>query len=223
MEWTRELALAVIKEAQRGGFERFDPPENKEGLFLRAQEWVEEAKKEYKSGGKPPTVLAILSLVEGQLEHGNTAVADKSVEEPDHALTAVENTYPRRSSGGLSESDEREVNAFLEHNLPIPREIDHEPSVMPSDITELGDKQVRKLSSEYNAYLARAKWLLALATTSLANSTHLRDAAYRKAFKDSHMVISIKGDRPTKDLVDSMANEDTNVKNWNEAVQKHSD
>lgn len=216
MDW--QIATAIINEAKAGGFESKPLPEYDDQRITMAQGWVDSAKEEYIKGGKHPTVIAILTLA-GQLKQGNTAVADKTVEEPDLELT-VADTYPRRSSGGLSESDEREADAFLER-LPIPPEIEREPTPMPSDIHSLGDFDVRRLMGEYNAYLGRAKWLLANAQTDLANATHLRDSALRKAFKTVHEELVKKEQRPTKDVVTSFAEEDEKVIEWNEKIREH--
>lgn len=220
VKWTRELGTAVIKLAQEGGFETLPLPESDIDIFIRAEEWHEEAKKEYVRGVKHPAILAILNTVNTQLEHGNTAVADKKGEEPDHAQTAVADTYPRRSSGGLSESDEREAESYL-GNLPVPNEVQKDATPMPADLSEIGDKQVRRLSSEYNSYLGRAKWVLSKETNDLANATHLRDSAYRKAYKYHHTAISLKGERPTKDIIDAFAQEDENYKQWDARVKLH--
>lgn len=232
MGWTIELADAVLKECQSGGFLSGPLPMTNHATIELAQSWYEEAKKEAEKGVKHSTVLAIVNLVEGQLqEQGNIAIADNEVEESNPGLAAVpmESTYPRRSSGGLSESDEREIDNFphelealvVAHHLPVPSEFDGEPSPMPREIDDVGDKQLRRLSGEYNSYLGRAKWLLAVATSDLANAIHLRDRALRKAFKEVHEELVAKDQRPTKDVVTSFAEERDEVVSWNERVKGH--
>lgn len=221
MAFTRELATAVLNEAKVGGFLNVPLPEDNQEFLALAQDWYEEARKEAEKGVKHPTVLAIVSLVEGQLD-GNTASADKEVEDSNRSLAAVEKTYPRRSSGGLSESDEREIENFIKsQHLPVPEEFVGEPSIMPRDLDDVGDKQLRRLSGEFNSYLGRVNWLLAVATSDLANASHLRDRALRKAFKEVHEDLVKKDQRPTKDIVTSLAEEKLEVIEWNEAVKEH--
>ena len=238
-----KLATAILKEAQSGGFMTEDIPESVEERATLAQEWAEEALRSQKEGMKHPTVLAIVNMLDSeQLEQGNTAVADVRGEEPDPGSTAVperegiQGTYPRRSSGGLSESDEREAETFVhpilgemdetdmlafKNKLPIPQEFDDEPSVMPRDLTEVGDKQIRRLSSEYQAYLNRARWLQAIALSDLANSEHLFNHEYRRAYKEFRSKMMANGERPTKDAVDSFAQEDKQVLVMSDNVRKH--
>lgn len=207
MGWTVTLAEAVLRECQSGGFYNDPIPISGDETIQLAQDWYQEAKKEADRGVKHPTVIAIVNLVEGQLEQqGNTAIADNGkVEESDPELAAT------------SDLDK----LALEHRLPLPQEFDGEPSLMPRDSDDITDKQIRRLSLEYNSYLGRAKWLLAIAQSDLANATHLRDRALRKAFKVVHEELVKKEQRPTKDIVASLAEENEEVVEWNGRVKEH--
>jgi hypothetical protein len=94
----------------------------------------------------------------------------------------------------------------LYRGLPVPEDLYREPSPMPLDFTELGDKQLRKLHGEYNAYLARSRWMLAVSINRLAGVTHLRDAEYRRAYKEIAEAASEK--KHTKDMLDTLARGD---------------
>ncbi len=205
-----KIAKSVLNELKEGGFISDTPYFSDEQTVSLAQEWYEEAKKETDKGGKHPTVLAIVNLVEGQLD-GNTASADKEVEDSDRKLAVVE------------DSSVHEVERLVSsHNLPVPQDFDDDPEPMPRDLDDAGDKQLRHLSGVYNAYLGRASWLLAIAQADLANATHLRDSSLRKAFKEVHAELTQKDQRPTKDIVTSLAEEKAEVVAWNDEVKKHS-
>jgi hypothetical protein len=94
----------------------------------------------------------------------------------------------------------------LYRGLPVPEDLYREPSPMPLDFTELGDKQLRKLHGEYNAYLARSRWMLAVSINRLAGVTHLRDAEYRRAYKE--VAESSAEKKYTKDMLDTLARGD---------------
>ena len=205
----KKLAKAILNEVKNGGFLTGDLPENKHELTTLAQEWVEAAQAEFEKGMKNDTVLAIIHLAE-QLEQGtNTAVADKEGEEPGPAL-AVAETH-------LSTLDK----IVSRENLPVPKELDDAPEPMPVDLTEVADKKIRFLASAFNAYLNRARWKHAIATSDLANAQHLRDHEYRKAYKRVYTEMIDSGTRPTKEAVDSFVQEDPTVIEWNKEVSNH--
>lgn len=229
---TPQLARIIINEALSGGFESEAMPEDEGDLVARGTSWAEAAIESYQSGVKHPTVLAIVNLVDSkQLEQGKTASADVEGEDSNPELTAVAESYPRRSSGGLSESDEREIISYdsihsLERsirgqNLPIPEEIEHAPTPMPRDLSELTDKKVRQLSGEYNSYLGRAKWILAVATSDLANATHLRDEAYRQAMKIIARFDDDTGKKKLAAVLDAEAKDDFEYQKFNDGAREH--
>ena len=175
-----ESALSILNEAKDGGYEDQPIPEDERKIIERAEYFYHEAQKAFDEGMRDNTVQGILWI-------GGTAL-DEPV--PDK----VKESYPRRSSGGLSEGDERETDNFqvgtsggsdiaAKENLPVPAHIEGDADPMPRDLTKLTDKNVRKLSGEYNAYLARTIYLLAVESSDLANSEHLLDAARAKAFR----------------------------------------
>ncbi len=199
-----KLAIAIINEVKNAGFETRPIPYDAQETIELAEYWIEDAERGREQGVKHPALFAILELAE---------------------QAKMEDTYPRRSSGGLSESDEREVDAFYEkiasENLPVPEELQDAPEPMPSDLSAVADKKIRFLSGHYNAYLNRARWKLAIATSDLANASHLRDAEYKKSYRHYHGEITQRGDRATKDLVDSFVSEDPKIVEWDGRLLEH--
>jgi len=184
----RESALAILNVAREGGYLE-ELPDSDEELIDLAQFYAKKAKEEYDTNGKmrkDPTIKAILAL--------KSAAIDKKNEK------AIDQYF-----GGILE---------FHQGLPIPSDPKEEATELPIDFTTLNDKEVRKLHAEYNSYLGRARWLLATATNSLARATHLRDDAYRKAYKHYNTELHLKEMKPTKDLVDSFAKEDEDYKTY---------
>lgn len=180
-----ESALELLNEAKAAGYETQPIPENEEALIARATYFYEHAKKEFEEGNRENVVQSIIWI-------GDTGM--KPLPDPN-----VEKTYPRRSSGGLSESDEREIENFPEEgqyvhrsdelavreNLPVPQPIEGDPDPMPRDLSAhaVTDGIIRKLSGEYNAYLARTTYLLGIASSDLAMAEHLLEAARAKTLR----------------------------------------
>jgi hypothetical protein len=174
----KEEALSVLKLAQEGGYLDSLPEEDK--YIELAEFYIAEAEKESKSNSKmkkDPTIKQILSLK-------SYALINKS-----------EKAFLQYSGEDVK----------LEYNLPIPPDIEREPTPFPVDFTVLTEKELRRLHGEYNSYLGRAKWLLATSANRLANAVYLREDEYRKAFKDSHNKLTLVGEKPTRDLLDSLA------------------
>jgi hypothetical protein len=197
---TKDHSLAVLRTAKEGGYLETIPDEDKEIIEL-AKFYVEQAEKEYKSSAKmrrDKTVKEILGIK-------SAAISDKSEKAWDQFA-------------GYNEPENK-----IEDNLPIPKNITKEPSEMPDDLTALSDREIRKLHGEYNAYLVRARWLLATTTTNLANYTHLRDDAYRKNYLKFSKELSESGERATKDLVDSFAKEDQTYLDYDKSVREAQD
>lgn len=120
------------------------------------------------------------------------------------------------SSGVTSKASNKE-------NLWIPPEIKGETVQMPSDITTLPDMQVRRLYSIFGAYVSRVKYLVSQEQSALANATHMREAAYRKAYRENFEFLSQTSGKPTNALCDSYAVQDTELIKWEERVSEHSD
>ena len=229
-----ETARAILSEVASGGWLKEDLPENEDELISRAEFWVEEAKLAVteEGMGNNEHIIAIINLAKASPpvlsevavhNHDGTPpgeiepVHEKMHRERKEKEELIRGTYPRRSSGGFSESDLREDF----EGFPLPQSIPEDSLDMPTDLTEVGDKAVRRLYSAFTSYYNRARWKLALAQSSLTNATHLRDAEYRRAYKNYSQELIKSGERATKDLVDSFALGDADYKEWNDKAAKH--
>lgn len=238
-----DVAKAILQEAVAGEFHDPDAiPEGDDEKIELAKWFVEEATRGYAAGIRYDELISILRLADPDW-------TEESIPNYDPVVTSgMESTYPRRSSGGLSESDEREGTDALaeltaqvtEHvvltqtttskaetmagvdHLPIPKEWQDEPTELPRDFTELTDRELRKLSSEYNAYFVRTLWLLAVERTDLANATHLLDDALRKALLQVEKKDAA-GKAKTVAIMEAEANDDSEVQKYKANVYMHED
>ncbi len=198
-----KTARAILSEVASGGWLDKEIPEEEKDLIDLAEYFVEEAYLAAKDDGmdKNEHINAIINLAKvsppvlsdaavhnhdgappeeidssrGQATYVDPEVGGNPYPSKEEAVAA---TYPRRSSGGFSESDLREYEG-----LPIPQAVESAYSQeMPVDLTELGDKAVRRLYSAFGSYLSRARWRLAIANSNLANANHLRDEVYRTEY-----------------------------------------
>jgi hypothetical protein len=210
----RETALSIINE-YRAAYEDDQPvPEDDAGLIERANYLVEQSQVAFESGMRDNTIQMILFL-------GASPLVDV---EPEPARDKpVQETYPRRSSGGLSESDEREVELFNQvtgEKLPVPAPIEGDADPMPRDLTLTSDRDIRKLSGEYNTFLSRVTYLLSVEASDLVGAEHLLNAAKNAALRGINAIGPDKKAKLAK-VIDAEIALDPEVMKWSDAVTKH--
>lgn len=219
MELTYDVAVAILKEAEAGGFFEGEIPTDSEALFTEAEYWVDEAQKSWSSGNRLETIWAIMDIA------GVAPVIpedDKTQPFEAPANPGYSSGVPPRSSGGYSESDLREGEQLVSsHNLPIPKDFEDEPEDMPRDLTVLTDREVRRLSGIYNGYSTRVKYLLGLELSDLAQATHLRDNAYRVALRAVSRIDSATDKAKLKEVMDAEAREAEEFVKFDLAVLAH--
>ncbi len=235
-------ARAILSEVAAGGWLDKQIPEEEKDLLDLATYYVEEAHDAVKEGMNSEHLHAIIALGSqvsppvlsatavhtdgvppGEIDTGFPEGFEWSEEEgrPVYKGTETEakvaSTYPRRSSGGFSESDLREYEG-----LPIPKAVEESvPQEMPTDLTELGDKAVRRLYSTFGSYLGRARWRLATANSNLANATHLRDEAYRTQYIKVKREAVTNEEKLTIEDLQNLAKESEEYKEWSSRVKDH--
>mgnify|MGYP001575938150 CR=1 FL=1 len=91
---------------------------------------------------------------------------------------------------------------------------------MPRDISALGDKEVRRLASEFNACLGRTIWLLSQALDEELGLKHLRDDAYQRAFLAEAEDAEKEGIKSTKDDKDAAARQNAEYKELDARVRE---
>lgn len=150
-------------------------------------------------------------------------IENPSFAKKDEAIMTVLNLSPNGIPQKILEINEPAKHSILEA-LPIPKDPDFKYEHLPADFTELTDMEIRRYSSHNQHFLNRARYLLSQVINHQANALHLRDEAYRRAYKESHDSIVNEGERPTKDLIDSYAKEDAEFKRYDEdAIEAQAD
>ena len=162
-------------------------PEDSEDIIKEAHFYLAEATKAYEDGMK----------------------GDKTIKE----IMNLGKKLNYQTDGPILGSDE----VMLYRGLPIPEDLHGEPTKLPEDFTQLSPKEIMRLHSIYNAYAARARWMLAIATNKMANVTHLRDAEYRRAYSEIHEANSEK--KLTQPLLDAAARNDPEFIKLNDRVK----
>jgi len=67
--------------------------------------------------------------------------------------------------------------------FPIPPAIEGDPPEMPRDLTSIGDRQCRRLHSEFNAWLARVQYLIGVERSDQAAADALAERHTSMAYK----------------------------------------
>jgi hypothetical protein len=124
--------------------------------------------------------------------------------------------------GGAIEAKELAIAKIKKDRLPIPPELDGEPPHLPRDISAVGDLELRRLHSEFNACLARANWLVAveeadeLAARQIADY-HLARAVKRAGSEPDPVTNKAK----TVAVLEAEAASDDSVREWRQRQNTH--
>jgi hypothetical protein len=188
------LARAILSEAKAGGFYDKEMPENESELLNDAEYYMDEAHKAYEIGMKNEAVVSIVAL--------------------------TEDIYKKNGSQVTPEQEERLFDFVKAENLPVPPSFLGSSPEMPRDITTIDDLKVRRLYSEFNAFLNRTKWLLSVEQSDMANAIYLRDEAYRKALKNIDK-IDDNGKTKIKDVLDAECKDDKDYQIWDKLAHEH--
>lgn len=167
----RETAVSIFNEYNSmEGYEPMVIPEDEQELIKQAERIGQGAHELFKGGNRENQVQTIIWLYDSARE------GFPQEQQYVHKVDEPRKDLPRKSSGGFSDSDLREPDLVKSENLPEPQHIEGDPDVMPRDLTDCSDKEIRRLSGHYNAYLARTTYLLGLETSDLMNAEHLLEA-----------------------------------------------
>jgi len=230
-----KLARAILAEVAEGGWLDTNIPEEEKDLveltsyyINKTKQWVEDGNPSDRhinaiiglatvTGTNSPPVLS--ETVENTNEEVPPGEILKEDLDWENAILAdeVAATYPRRSSGGYSEDDLR-----VDKDLPIPSPLpEGAPLEMPTDLTEVGDKPLRRLYSAFTSYWGRARWKLGVATNNLVNATHLRDEVYRSTYIKELREAAIAGEKVTQAALENSAKNTEGYKAWDQRVTEH--
>lgn len=207
----RDTALQIINE-YKTVIEDDDPlPEEDDQLIAKAQEIFEGAQKLWEQDPKDKKLRAAIQSI---IWLGDSPIRVDGQERVD---------LPRKSSGGFSDGDLREgeqgTPGFKEYaideKLPIPAHIEGDAEPMPRDLSTVSDKQIRRLSGEFNAFLTRATYLLGVETADLINAQHLLEDARNTALR------GLTVEKKLAKVIDAELAADEKVKEWADRVNEH--
>lgn len=220
MGLTVEVSKAILTEAQNSGFLEGEIPEDGAAQMAEAIYWIEEAQKAFDTGMKDDVIVAILNLADGAeiLPTGDLPEPEPEPEKP--APKTRKKAEPKTEEAPAPGT--HPLEAFIsKENLPIPAEIEGEANIMPRDLTAVDDKHIRLLHGEYGAYLSRSKWLLAVASSDVANATHLRDDAYRVALQSVERVDSETSKAKLASVIEAEAKDDEKYQKLEGELRQH--
>lgn len=186
MDLTKEVIDSILLAVIKGGYidSGIVNDTSDKEKKMTARYWIEEAEKAW--------------------------VESPSIAKNDEAIITILNLSPY----GYPDKEEREAPKVENHNLPIPKDPDFDYTHLPADFTTLTDLEIRRYSSHNQHFLNRARYLWSNIVNHLADANHLKDDAYRKAYRETYEQLEQTIGKPTKDLVDSYAREDDFVKKY---------
>lgn len=223
-----QTARAILSEVAAGDWLDKPMPENDEELVDLAQYYVEEAQLAVKEGMNNEHLSAIINL-----SKVSPPVLSEPAESPnidggppgeiDSSRGSA--TYVDPKTGGNPYPAPEELdweNAVVKEGLPLPQPIPESAVFnMPTDLTDLGDKELRRLHSAFNHYLGRARWLLAISSSNLANATHLRDESYRASYIKTLKKSQLEGEKLSQAALEMTAKDTEEYQAWAEKVNSH--
>ena len=210
-----QTARAILSEVAAGNWLDKPMPENDEELVDLAQYYVEEAQLAVKEGMNNEHLSAIINL---------SKVSPPVLSEPAESPN-IDGGPPgeiKHVDPDPTRNIPREEVFAVKEGLPVPQAIPESAVFnMPTDLTDLGDKELRRLHSAFNHYLGRARWLLAISSSNLANATHLRDESYRASYIKALKKSQLEGEKLSQAALEMTAKDTEEYQAWSEKVNSH--
>jgi len=104
--------------------------------------------------------------------------------------------------------------------LPIPSHLDEDPPEMPRDLTECGDRELRRLHSIFNAYLNRVAYMLGLERADEKAASRILEQESKRALREVEKVDENGRNKPQHVLLAEAAS-DPKVVAWDERLAQH--
>lgn len=234
------VARKILEAAREGGYLDQEIPDKLTDLLSLGEYYFDEAKKAEATGMNDEAITRIVEIGNGAKSEAPPEPEPEPAPDPEVLPDGLESAYvgvdemsetdirrmeqdkedPVEGGAGRQQVDRQEEVGTEEvprdrvdgiENLPVPGEIEGDISEMPRDLTKLNDREVRRLHGEYNAALARATWLVAIATSDLSNAEHLYDAEVRRATGEIRDRLEGAGTKATRNDIDNEALMDREV------------
>lgn len=224
MAWQLDTftAKAIIAEAQAQ--EVFAGPMPDAGqLIEEAVKLLALADEAYDNGVRGDHVVRIRSMGES---HRSPDPVEPESEEQKGSMGLKESMSQERAQSLPTPHDvptperaeaERMVTA---HGFPIPTHPDGEPPEMPRDLTQTGDKEARRLHSEFNAWLNRLQYVIGLERADADSAERLADFHEAQALRKTDSVDE-NGDKVPQHVRLAIAKGDAEAAKWRQRATQH--
>lgn len=205
--------MAIVNEAKSHGVDTAGLVED-HSPEATAEELVRLAREAMGRGAKGDHVTAILGLWESFQGEPKDPIGDDTggSQESSGALPAP-SQEPTPARQGAEELVRRE-------GLPVPSELDGDPPEMPRDLTATGDREARRLHSEFNAYLARVNYLIGIERADRESAERLADFHEKRALA-STAPQDAAGDKVPQHVRLAQASQDPEARGWRDRAVQH--
>lgn len=233
-----ETATAVINQAKNGGNWDQPLPVDPSDRISMAQEIYDQAVvARDRLNIKADSVLAVISMVEADEDEATdytprSAKETESTSKPSSSVESSSATSPDPSPNIEHElktvtdviiAREQAHALMRKEGLPIPPELEGEPPVLPRDLTQKTDTEIRRLHSEFAAALARANYLVSLETADEYAAKMIYERLYARALAHVERTYS-EGDKvksKTVPQLEAEAAQDSEVQEWGDRYHTH--
>lgn len=246
-----ETATAVINQAKSGGnWDRPMPVEPSDRISMAQEIYDQAVVARDRLNIKADSVLAVIATVESE-EQESESISEPSSSAESSSVTSPaldtsdecghematglsvcpgcnEDLYPPSEHNLATVTEviiarEQQHALMRKEGLPIPPELEGEPPVLPRDLTQKGDTEVRRLHSEFAAALARANYLVSLETADEYAAKMIYERLYARALARVERTYA-EGDKvksKTVPQLEAEAAQDQEVQEWAERYHTH--
>ena len=127
---------------------------------------------------------------------------------------------PAAPASSLPTPEREEAEALVaSHRLAVPGMPEGDPPEMPRDLTDVGDREARKLHSEFNAYLAWVTWLIGVERSDKDSAERLADFHQAKALAATPAMEN--GEKVPQHVRLAKAQQDPEAVEWRKRAVQH--
>jgi hypothetical protein len=215
----KDVALSIVNAAKEGGYQKDPVPERDDEVIELGEYWLAEATRMLDGPMKNnATVQAIVALGNGDAP----APVAEEPGEPASPPPAEDPPLQEEKAGTPGSSAVDEANALImRENLPVPPEMEGDPPDMPGDLTQVDDRQIRRLHGQFNAYLARTMYVISQESLRLNESEILHRRVSERARLRIEKMDPVTNRAKLADDIMAEVNADKEVREWADRVEQH--
>ena len=201
------VANQILDLAEEGQYLDEDRPADEAGLIKLAEYYFEQATGVVEEGGKDPHLTQIVKIGQStdspppaQPDGPEDAPSETDDVGDSSTASAQADESPDIQGRELSVPSGAPPSQPTEFELPVPGDQREDAPQVPRDLTELSDRDIRKFSGIYQAYLSRATWLTSVKASDVSNAKHLFEHELRKATTAARQQEDVKTRGDAEDL-----------------------